>query len=274
MPIVVSFGGGVDSTALLAYLYYAGERPDLILMSDTGAEMPHTLAFVANHVQPWLAAIGWPPVEITRWVRQTGAWIPLDDNCLNQNSLPSKAYGLSGCTSKYKQQPLDKYVRQWAQLHGHALPTITRMVGYDANEGRRVQNLVYRQEVGGWVWRAPLHDAGVSREGCKELIRAIGLPVPLKSSCYMCPLLRQGEIIEVRERYPELMAKALAIEDNALATTIQDPVLRKKGLGLRTKKTWRAVLAEYDALRGGHPLSSVEALDSEPDDEMPCACTD
>ena len=39
---VVSFGGGVNSTALLIGLEERDERPDYILFADTGGEKPET----------------------------------------------------------------------------------------------------------------------------------------------------------------------------------------------------------------------------------------
>ena len=41
-PLVVSFGGGVDSTAMLIEMKNRGIRPDVILFADTGAERPGT----------------------------------------------------------------------------------------------------------------------------------------------------------------------------------------------------------------------------------------
>ena len=39
-PIVVAYGMGVDSTAMLIGMYLRGLRPDLILFADTGGEKP------------------------------------------------------------------------------------------------------------------------------------------------------------------------------------------------------------------------------------------
>ena len=44
-----------------------------------------------------------------------------------------------------------------------------------------------------------------------------GLPQPGKSSCFFCPSMRAEEIIDLRECYPDLFRRALALEDNARA---------------------------------------------------------
>lgn len=63
----------------------------------------------------------------------------------------------------------------------------------------------------------PLMEWGWDREACIRAIEAAGLPQPGKSSCFFCPSMRAEEIIDLRERYPELFRRALALEDNARA---------------------------------------------------------
>lgn len=45
-PLVVSYGAGVDSTAMLVGFVRRGIHPDYILFADTGGEKPETLAFL------------------------------------------------------------------------------------------------------------------------------------------------------------------------------------------------------------------------------------
>lgn len=63
----------------------------------------------------------------------------------------------------------------------------------------------------------PLMEWGWDREACIRTIEAAGLPQPGKSSCFFCPSMRAEEIIDLRERYPDLFRRALALEDNARA---------------------------------------------------------
>ena len=41
-PIIVSYGGGTNSTAMLIAMVLKGIKPDLILFADTGGELPET----------------------------------------------------------------------------------------------------------------------------------------------------------------------------------------------------------------------------------------
>lgn len=64
-PLVVAYGMGVDSTAMLIGMRARDMRPDLILFADTGDEKPETYAYEPI-VQGWLASIGWPALVTVR----------------------------------------------------------------------------------------------------------------------------------------------------------------------------------------------------------------
>ena len=57
---MVSYGGGVNSTALLIGLHQHRIPVDLILFADTGAEHPHTYAYL-DIMDRWLKGHGMPP---------------------------------------------------------------------------------------------------------------------------------------------------------------------------------------------------------------------
>lgn len=59
-PLVVSYGVGVDSTALLVGLRQRGVVPDAILFADTGSEKPETYRYLPL-IDAWLDRIGFPP---------------------------------------------------------------------------------------------------------------------------------------------------------------------------------------------------------------------
>ena len=58
---MVSYGGGVNSTALLIGLHQHRIPVDLILFADTGAEHPHTYAYL-DIMDRWLKGHGMPPI--------------------------------------------------------------------------------------------------------------------------------------------------------------------------------------------------------------------
>ena len=58
---MVSYGGGANSTALLIGLHQHRIPVDLILFADTGAEHPHTYAYL-EVMDSWLKDHGMPPI--------------------------------------------------------------------------------------------------------------------------------------------------------------------------------------------------------------------
>jgi hypothetical protein len=58
-PLVVCYGAGRDSTALLVGLWLRGIRPDLILFADVGAEKQATYDYLAI-MNRWLKSVGFP----------------------------------------------------------------------------------------------------------------------------------------------------------------------------------------------------------------------
>ena len=266
--IVVSYGGGTDSTALLVEAHNRGIRPDLILFADTGSEMPHTYAYLPI-IGEWLARVGFPPIQVVRWARQTGEIRPLHVDCQMKNELPSAAYGMAGCTTKWKQQPLEKAVAENREVFYNVIfgGVVERWLGYDATEGSRVANISTKPPP--YKWRAPLYEWDIARADCREIIKAAGLPQPGKSSCFICPNMRGHEVDKLAVEYPDLMEKALAIEDNAVRLTIETPDMLRQGLGRGTKgMRWSEWLKRP---------KQMDIFNREPEDDgesMPCGCHD
>lgn len=255
-PFIVSWGFGVNSTALLLGLHERGIRPDLITAADTGGwggigEKPETYAF-AWDMQAWLDRVGFPPITL---VTKRSRYASLEDNCLQKQMLPSRAYGFSSCADKWKRQPQDRFVNHWAPAREAwaAGQKVSKALGYDAGEVRRAripEDAKYR-----YVY--PLIDWGWDREDCVAAITRHGLPVPPKSACFFCPSSTKTEVRWLAAHHPALFARAVAMERNAAGSlqTVQ---------GLGRHWSWEGLLANDRA-----------ALDA-PDvaQDQPCGCYD
>jgi hypothetical protein len=239
-PLVVAYGLGVNSTALLVEFAGRGIRPDLILFADTGGEKPETYAYLPV-IQRYLATIGFPDVITVRYRPVRAAYDTLEGQCLHTETLPSLAYGGKSCSMKWKRRPQDQFVRRW----GPAIDCwarggkVLKAIGYDAGpaDSRRHR---YEEDDEYRYWY-PLAEWGYDRDRCQHVIRAAGLPVPMKSACWFCPASKKPEIVWLEQHHPDLMKRALAIERNA-----QDSLTSVKGLG--RSFSWHDYLARLNDL--------------------------
>lgn len=190
-PVVLAYGIGVDSTAMLIELVAQGRRPDLVLTADTGSEKPATYAYL-DVIRPWMAAHG-IDFRVCRYVPQRFKhWPPymsLLENVLTNATLPSISLGRHSCSLKWKIAPQDKFVETWqpaidAWARGHK---VIRLIGYDASPAdtrRHAHALTIPSDR--FECRYPLREWGWTRDDCIARIEAEGLPVPPKSACFMC----------------------------------------------------------------------------------------
>ena len=117
--------------------------------------------------------------------------------CLTNATMPSKSFGGSSCSLKYKKAPQDAFLATWkpaidAWDRGQR---VKRLIGYDAgprdtaraNHALSIDDPLYDCEY-------PLREWGWDREACTARIVAEGLPVPPKSSCWLCIANKPQEI--------------------------------------------------------------------------------
>lgn len=217
-PLVVSYGVGVDSTAMLVGLAQRGECPDLILFADTGDEKPQTYAYLAT-INAWLDTVGFPQVVVVKNARPISGDKSLSEACMRTGVLPALAYGMHQCSIVWKRDPQVKYMKAWQPAIDAwaAGLDVRNCIGYDA--GKRDSCRQYKaegKELPGFKNRFPLIEWGWDRERCMAEIAAAGLPVPVKSACFHCPASKKHEILELRDTHPELYARAIAMEEGAL----------------------------------------------------------
>src|SRR5437588_9343858 len=110
-PLVVAYGLGVNSTAMLVEFARRNIRPDLVLFADTAGEKPETYAYL-RVIRPFLARVGFPDVVVVRYRPTRAAYHTLEQQCLHTGTPPSLAYGGKSCSLKYKRTPQDDYILQ------------------------------------------------------------------------------------------------------------------------------------------------------------------
>lgn len=227
-PLVVSYGGGTNSTAILLGLHEKGlQVPDLIMFADTGDEKPETYEHL-QVMQDWCAAHGFPPITLVRNALPQGLKDgSLSGECMRLGTMPSKLFGYSTCSMKWKVEPQLKHLKDWMRETGSVY--VRHAIGYDADEIHRSQK---RTEVRDFEesWY-PLIEWDWGRDECVAAIKRAGLTQPGKSACFMCPSSRKPEVTWLKRTHPALYARAIEMERRALAGEGQAPPARVVGLG-------------------------------------------
>jgi hypothetical protein len=199
-PLVVAYGVGVDSTAMLVGLHQRGQRPDAILFADVGGEKQETYDYLPI-INAWLESVGFPTVTVVRYQAQNfknyPPYVTLEQNCLTNGTLPSEAFGFGSCSQKWKAAPQKKWLQAWAPavLTWAQGDKVRRAIGFDnscSDQARRYRaETIVDERFEYWY---PLQEWGWDREECKRQIAAAGLPVPAKSSCFFCPNMTPAEV--------------------------------------------------------------------------------
>lgn len=214
---VFSFGGGVQSTAVLVLAAQGKVDYQTFLFCNVGAdsENPATIEYVNDYAKPFAAEYGLELIELNR-VRRPGFPTTLLGH-LEQSKRsigipvrvgPGKP-GDRQCTQDFK----IRVVGRWLKKRG-ATPTSPAIVGLgiSMDEFQRARTpFDPRQPY--QLREYPLLDLKLYRDQCLEIVRKAGLPPPPKSSCWFCPLHTMGAWKEQARKEPVLFAKSCDLED-------------------------------------------------------------
>lgn len=194
MKKYLSHGAGVNSMALMLLLIDDDIEFEAVF-SDTGCEKPETYEYL-----DFLDREGYEITRIIPQYKEKGViYNKLYDYFWSWRGIP--ILHRRECCAKFKKQPVDKYVKQPCEV----------MIGYDLNE-RKSRHTKNRKQI---TFTFPLIEKKITREQCVKIIRDHGLPVPVKSSCYLCPFQSKRDWKRLRDTHPELFKKAMELEENA-----------------------------------------------------------
>jgi len=214
---ILSFGAGVNSVALAIMAINDGWRGEIVF-SDTGCEWPETYYYLDYFEREWLQPRGFKVKRIHQANYKNG--LSLIEVCERDHIIPLCA--VRWCTVEYKVNPLELYAGEHST-----------MLGIAADEAHRQDNAI-----------RPLVEAGVTRDGCIDIIEVEGLDVPQRSGCYICPFQRDSQWRMLWERHPKLFERAMRLEENVKRGNSQrwNATLDPKG-----KITLRQRLLSYES---------------------------
>lgn len=212
----ISYGGGVQSTALIVLAIQGRIDFEVALFSNVGddSEHPASLDYVRNVMKPYADKHGFPVHELDPVRRGEKTTLRNEITREGSNRVLIPVYGDIGaplsrsCTADFKIKTVGRWLRQnGASKHDPATVAIGISVDEIERAGRGKDEPYSRRVY-------PLLDLGLNRDRCVTLIRDAGLPVPPKSSCFFCPFHRPIYWGEMRRDEPELFEQSQEIEDH------------------------------------------------------------
>lgn len=236
---ILSFGGGVNSVALMIWLIRSGEPLHEVVFADTGAELPETYEYLPL-VRDYLSQHIIPLRVIPALVRGRDLY----QTCWERKVFPSAIWRWS--TRDFKVKPIGRYYRS---LGVHVNQYLA--IAYDEFDRMRTSGNPSVTNM------YPLVDQRMTREDCKRIIRESGLPLPVKSSCFFCPFSSLDRWKWLYETHPDLYEKAVALEENSKhfpSQRLTDQVFRKRAtITLRELPRLFDTVEEVDLLESRNP---------------------
>lgn len=196
-------GGGRQSAAILALIIKGHlPKPHIAAIADTGRENSSTWKYLDQVLRPAAKAFG---IEIIRIPKEKYATVDLWGGADGETLLIPAFTTENGevgklpnfCSNEWK----TRVVARWLSELG--ITNVRRWLGFSVDEPTR-----YLKKVGDDYIRLPLVDLKVTKSGCFELVREMGWPAPVHSSCWMCPNKSDDEWIDQKTNHPEDFKKA------------------------------------------------------------------
>lgn len=245
-PVVLSFGGGTQTVAILVLVALGRlPRPDLVVMADTGREASETWDYAEAHVEPLLKRLGLR-LEIAPHT------LARRDLYSYKGELLLPAWTQGGrlptfCSSEWKRRVVRRHLR------AAGVDACVTWIGISLDEFGRAKDSDRKWQEFRWPL---LFDAPLRRSECRQLVIDYGLPPPPRSSCWCCPHRRDPEWRRLREHYPKDWQAACELDEAVRAADQQGGVW----LHGSRRPLADAPLAEEPTL---HPLlGEVDGCDS------------
>jgi len=195
MATVISYGGGVQSTALVVLAMQRGWQIDEIVHVDLlDAESPATREYV-KYFAGWLREAHQRDITIL----QRDLY---GDMLANPAFTPAPWRARDGsfmlkrqCTRQYKVEPIRRYL-----YDKYRRERIGLMLGISVDEFHRMRDSGFKRIENVY----PLVDERLTRNDCRAILERAGLATPPKSSCWFCPYRSVRSQSELLKQYPAL----------------------------------------------------------------------
>jgi hypothetical protein len=203
--VVVGFSGGVTSAECAVVALEEFPHEEIVLLwHDTKKEDADTLRFLRESAA-WL---GLPITE--RSDGRSVDEVEIDEGALANNRM-------AFCSRILKAEQWDKYLKE---LRAFGTTEIIKLLGFTAQEWKRIQRHTMIAERDGYEVRFPMVDRRMTKQHCFDNWMARGIFPPRMyawsdhANCPDCRRGGQGYWLAVRENMPEVFAAAAKHEAN------------------------------------------------------------
>lgn len=239
MKTFLSFGAGVQTTAMLIMIANNSIEADAVIFADTGAEHPETYAFIEKYDKPLCEEIGIPFLTVRMHRRVTNVETrqqeyadSLRDIIVKRRRVPS--VNMRWCTEYSKITPIRLALRGMQHEGGFSKPAVG-LIGISIDEKHRALH-----KDGTWkqphyseaINQYPLVEMGISRSDCIRIIKEFGWPIPVKSGCYFCPFQGPRDWAILYRDHPDLFWDSVSLEERDIKFPSYNlwPAGKSKGL--------------------------------------------
>ncbi|KKN71463.1 hypothetical protein LCGC14_0420420 [marine sediment metagenome] len=191
MKRILSFGGGLQTTALAIMVAKGELEVDEVIFADTGAEKPETYWYMDTYIKPMLK------ITTVRSPLPSYSFGDMYAHYWRLATIPSVIQ--RRCTDHFKLRPIARYFKG---------QEVEMLIGFSLDEAYRA-----RRKRTLWAKESyPLIEMQITATGCRRIIQEYGWPTPTKSSCFICQYQRVPEWNWLKNNHADLFLKALELE--------------------------------------------------------------
>ena len=200
----LSYGGGLNSTAMLIEVVRRKMPLDYVVFADPGFERKGTYDFIERHFMRWILKHNIRFVYVSRYVK--GERETILQFWQKNHRVPDIVY--RDCTTKNKIIPIHKFYKKQIMAE-----KVIEYMGIHYGEGQRI-----KKSATDWITKCyPLYDFRIDKRGCEKIIEDEGLPIPEKSGCPNCFAHNKAAYFKLFRDDPAVFDKAIEIEENYVA---------------------------------------------------------
>jgi len=193
---ILSYGGGVNSSALFFYIIENKMPIDLVIFADTGEELDETYDCVNRMKQEC-------EKRNIEFVVVKSKYGNLYDYYFEKKMVAGMLH--RDCSSKFKLSPINNYLR--TRFGKQEKFNMYIGIAFEEKQRMKISREQYKVNI------YPFCDEKIDRKGCEEILLKNNFKA-IKSGCKGCIFLKKRDWIEMAKNNPKEMERWIALDKN------------------------------------------------------------